>query len=130
MLKRRGNLRENYPLSSLKNGRLNGEQIISEEWVKESTSSKLTADQFRPHHAYGYQWWRFPDDFFENDYQYRCPETNDIFIDFGLGGQLIFVVPHLDMVVVLTGWDFKSPQENTLFLSCLAAVRDTQTGSN
>ena len=69
----------------LNNGSWEGEQIIPEEWVAESTKS-----YFSPYEGqgYGYQWWTIP--------------HTKIYQASGLYGQRILVIPELDMVVVFT----------------------------
>jgi len=78
----------------LKNGLLNGMQIISDDWVKESTAKQIEViDPISGQHTqdYGYQWWRtFP------------TPTFNMFYAAGFGGQFIFVIPNLNMVVVMT----------------------------
>jgi hypothetical protein len=73
-------------------GRWQGKQIVSEEWIRESTT------QHAPDRAYGYQWWlgwfRVRD---------RVPVV--CYSAQGLGGQFIFVFPELQMVAVFTGWN-------------------------
>ena len=74
----------------LNNGVWEGEQIIPEEWVKESTSV-----QFRRYSGtanYGYQWWVRT--FGEQNY--------DAYFAQGYAGQFIFVVPDLELVTVFT----------------------------
>lgn len=68
----------------LQRGTWAGEQIVSEEWVAESTRPRLTV---YGELQYGYQWW------FKEVNGYDVPLTA------GGGGQYIFVVPELDMVV-------------------------------
>jgi hypothetical protein len=81
----------------LTGGRWQGRQIISEEWIRESTS------QHAPDRAYGDQWWlgwfRVRD---------RVPVVS--YIAIGRGGQYIFVFPDLQMVAIFTGWN-----DNTLY---------------
>lgn len=76
----------------LHGGRWHGKQIISEEWIRESTT------QHAPDRAYGYQWWlgwfRVRD---------RVPVVS--YSAQGRGGQFIFVFPELQMVAVFTGWN-------------------------
>jgi CubicO group peptidase (beta-lactamase class C family) len=69
----------------LQRGRWDGEQIVSEEWVTESTQPRLTVSG---NIRYGYQWW-----FLEMS-GYDVPLTA------GGGGQYIFVVPELEQVAV------------------------------
>jgi CubicO group peptidase (beta-lactamase class C family) len=84
----------------LNGGRWQGKQIVSEEWVKESTKNRVDAKQF-PNwinaDGYGYQWWL------------RSFKVGDRVIPSyhaaGRGGQFIFVVPELDIVSVFTGWN-------------------------
>ena len=79
----------------LNGGVWNGEQVISEEWVEESTK-----DHASPSWAdgYGYQWWLET---------YRSGATSiDSFYAAGWGGQRITVFPSLDMVVVFTGGNY------------------------
>ncbi len=52
-----------------------------------------------PKAAYGYQWWRFQDD----HPTVSNLAVNDVYTAWGYGGQVIFIIPHLDMVVVSTG---------------------------
>lgn len=90
----------------LNNGLLNGEQIVPEDWVEESTAQHIVyVDSVSGADAaqYGYQWWEFLDDLVEG-----FVESNDLYYAFGFGGQFIFVVPHLDMVVATTAWDMDS----------------------
>lgn len=70
----------------LDGGRWNGEQVVPAEWVADSTSRHVDAD--REGTGYGYLWWVFP------------AAGHDAFAAVGFGGQLIEVVPDLDLVVV------------------------------
>jgi CubicO group peptidase (beta-lactamase class C family) len=70
----------------LKNGLLNSEQVVSEDWIAESTSKHTD--------YYGYQW------YVEENEAY--PEAGGMYNAFGAGGQFIFVLPNLNMVVVFT----------------------------
>jgi CubicO group peptidase (beta-lactamase class C family) len=75
----------------LQDGMWNGERVISEEWVVASTRPFIGA---WGNTQYGYQWW------FENVGGYDVRHTS------GYGGQYIFVVPELDMVIVTAaGYD-------------------------
>lgn len=76
-------------------GRYNDQQIIDESWIKASTSNQI-GDEFANYGAqqgikYGYQWW--------------VPSEGS-FMAVGWGGQTIFVMPELDVIVVKTGNDF------------------------
>ena len=74
----------------LNNGVWNGQQIISERWIKDSTSVQFTRSSGTA--DYGYQWWVRT--FGNNNY--------NVFFAQGHYGQYIFVVPDLKLVVVLT----------------------------
>ncbi len=69
----------------LNNGTWDGDQIVSEEWVRTSTSTITEVDDFT---GYGYQWWTTPE---LGMYSAR-----------GLYGQYIFVIPEYDIVVAFT----------------------------
>ena len=69
----------------LRDGRWNNHEIISPEWVTESTSRQIAADQTM---GYGYQWWIL---------------SPDRYGALGAHGQRIFVLKDMDMVVVFTG---------------------------
>jgi len=77
----------------LQNGIWNGEQLISKEWVEESTRAHMVANARLDRH-YGYYWWRekFPID-------KRWIET---YFASGNGGNKIYVFPTEDLVVVIT----------------------------
>ena len=86
----------------LKGGRWGDHQIVSENWVKESTKDQVGADKI-PKAAqadgYGFQWWLSSFKVGEQDF--------DSFSARGRGGQFILVVPKLELVAVFT-----SPAEN------------------
>jgi CubicO group peptidase (beta-lactamase class C family) len=69
----------------LNNGFWDGQQVVPEDWVRVSTEA---GREVEPGLDYCYQWWVFPDD--------------NMYAAQGLGGQKIYVLPDLDMVVVFT----------------------------
>jgi CubicO group peptidase (beta-lactamase class C family) len=79
----------------LNGGRAGGQQVISEEWIKESwkprTRSRWSGRQ------YGYGWW------------IDTLGGHPTYYAWGHGGQFIFVVPTLKMVVAATS--FPAPGE-------------------
>ena len=77
----------------LQKGMWNGEQLISKEWVEESTRAHLLANAQLDRH-YGYYWWRetFPIDT-------RWIES---YFASGNGGNKIYVFPTEGLVVVIT----------------------------
>jgi len=69
-------------------GRVGGRQVVSESWIQASlkprTQSRWSGRQ------YGYGWW------------IRTMAGHQVYYAWGYGGQFIFVVPDLRMVVVIT----------------------------
>ena len=97
----------------LNNGTWDGEQIVSSEWVNESTTLVST---YYGERGYAYQWWTMPD--------------LGVFYAAGMYGQYIFVSPEDDLVVVFTsGYGFSDVDENpSLFRNyILGAITDTQS---
>ena len=78
----------------LRNGQWDGRQVVSAEWVAESTSP-VVLDVSRDGSAYGYQWW--------------VPNSDDgatrVFAGNGYGGQFLLVSPQHDIVAVFNGWN-------------------------
>jgi CubicO group peptidase (beta-lactamase class C family) len=70
------------------NGKHNGKQIITEDWIRKSWGEYATSPWNG--HRYGYHWW--------------TREHNGVKIHFawGYGGQFIFVVPARQLVIVAT----------------------------
>ena len=74
----------------LNNGVWEGEQVIPQEWVQDSTTVQF--DRSSGSADYGYQWWVRT--FGDNNYHAYFAQ--------GHYGQYIFVVPELELVVVMT----------------------------
>jgi CubicO group peptidase (beta-lactamase class C family) len=72
----------------LNKGKWQGQQLVQEAWVNESTSVQV-ANTGR-YSQYGYQWWL------------RQFNGYDIWLAQGHGGQCIFVAPELNLVSVFT----------------------------
>lgn len=73
----------------LQEGRWNGRQVVPARWVQESTRRHSEGWPHR-YGAYGYLWWLPPDD------------PWDSFAAVGYGGQFLYVVPELQMLLVMT----------------------------
>ncbi len=73
----------------LNGGRWDGQQIIPEEYVLASTTWQSAGDSTGGYAAYGYQWWVTATD-----------AGYPAYFALGYGGQHIYVVPDLDLVVV------------------------------
>jgi CubicO group peptidase (beta-lactamase class C family) len=86
----------------LDKGRYNGAQIISEEWVRESTEQRLAQPMQR---WYGYQWW-------QTDFQVDGKTIAAIYSS-GWGGQFVFIFPELDLVFVANGENFDEYKQDS-----------------
>lgn len=83
----------------LTQGRHGALQVLPTEWVRESTSRRhLATDGF----GYGAQWWQGP---FELGRGSGVPWTSG----WGNGGQRVFVLPTLDVVMVITAGRYNQP---------------------
>jgi CubicO group peptidase (beta-lactamase class C family) len=78
----------------LNNGTWDGQQVVSEDWVLNSTSIHYD-ETYYPMDGFGYHWWRL------HDY--------NVIIAKGRYGQLICILPDYDMVVVFTA---KTTEDN------------------
>ena len=78
----------------LNNGHWENKQIVSEAWVKASTSEQIQKRKMDFYPGYGYQW------HIGFEQQYVAAAGNQ--------GQIIFLVPEKDLVVVFTG-NIKKP---------------------
>ncbi len=83
----------------LHQGKWEGENIVSEAWIEESTERYTV---FSSDGGYGYQWWVMNTSL-DGD-RGLVPYAD------GWGNQYIFVIPQLDMVVVATGEHFAGQQ--------------------
>lgn len=80
-----------FGLLFLHEGKANGRQLISGEWIRESTSEQVKLDEWDVMpgaNGYGYYWWR------------RITNGHQAYVASGYGGQLICIVPDLDLVIV------------------------------
>ena len=80
----------------LNEGRWNGRQIISKEWIHLSTACHIEINE---RDGYGFQWWKYNDDHPAG----KLLKDNDIFVAKGSEGQFIWIVPNLELVAVSTG---------------------------
>lgn len=100
-------------LLMLNNGKANGHQIISPEWIRESTQSRHpdTSERGLGNLGYAYQWWTLP--------------GTQAYSAIGLQGQYIFVDPPSRTVVVKLSYfppaDQAPARETIEFLKAAAA---------
>ena len=75
----------------LHEGMWDGKQIVSKEWVKESLTPAIDAEEgFK----YGYKWWLLP----------RTGGLGFVWMGQGFGGQHLMVFPEKDLIATFTAW--------------------------
>jgi CubicO group peptidase (beta-lactamase class C family) len=78
----------------LRKGRWGDKQVVPASWIAASTSAYTTDVFFTTYGSdYGYYWWLFP--------SRPGAADDDIIAASGSGGQWLFVVPKLDLVVAI-----------------------------
>lgn len=97
---------------ALQRGQWNGTQLVSAAWIDASTSKHTQFDS-GPTDGYGYLWW--------HGVLGSQGRQVPFFFANGAGGQFIFVVPQLDLVVVFTGENYGS---GTAIAKPYAALND------
>jgi len=80
-------------LMCLNEGKWRGRQVVSRDWISESTSVRITPGGYL---YYGYLWWITPTELYPIKYYQAI----------GAFGQEIVVIPELDIVVVITSNEF------------------------
>ena len=84
----------------LDNGAWQGQQLVSAEWIADTVVRRVDISSWATFSvAYGYQWWL--DDL---SYQGQPVET---WVTSGYGGQYLFVIPSLELVVAFTGHNYE-----------------------
>jgi CubicO group peptidase (beta-lactamase class C family) len=88
----------------LNHGAWNGQQIISADWIARSITPRFQANgYFGNLFFYGYQWWMGRS--LRGDKEVKWTAA------MGLGGQRIFIIPELDLVVMCTGGLYGRPKD-------------------
>ncbi len=91
----------------LNDGVWQNKQLVSKEWIRESTKPHVHESKF---FNYGYQWWHHS----RNTLQWWkepntvSPEEHDLITAMGHGGQYIMIIRDLNLVVVTTASDFEN----------------------
>jgi CubicO group peptidase (beta-lactamase class C family) len=99
----------------LNRGQWNGQQIVSAEWIAQSTAPRFQAvGYFGGTLFYGYQWWM-------GRSLTGGKETKWIGA-FGWGGQRIFIVPELDIVMMTTAAQYGQPKEGLAAIDILTNI--------
>ncbi len=102
----------------LHDGMWDGKQIVSKDWVKQSLTPFIEAEEgFK----YGYKWWLLP----------RTDRQGHIWMARGFGGQRLMVFPEEDLIAVFTGWEIlKDPAgDRELVNRILPALRVRNCGA-
>lgn len=95
----------------LQRGQWQGRQVVPADWIGESMQPRLsTGDGLQ----YGYQWWAGNVDAAGRTYEWHA--------GFGNGGQRLYMVPGLDLVVVMTAGDYNSPYIGRLANQLLQSI--------
>jgi len=84
----------------LNGGTWQGLQLISAAWVADSIVPRVDLSTVSTQSkAYGYQWWL-------DDFSYK-EQVIEAWVTKGFGGQYVFVIPSLDLVVAFTGSNYE-----------------------
>jgi CubicO group peptidase (beta-lactamase class C family) len=82
----------------LNRGKWRGRQIVPAEWIMQSTLPHVTTE---PVGGYGFQWWST----FTGQHDQRL----QVIAAIGNGGQRLFIVPDIDLAVVMTAGEYGDP---------------------
>lgn len=96
----------------LNDGYWNNKQIVSREWMFESTKPRVAESEY---FDYGYQWWLRSG---QNKRWWVEPQSasgkeHEMIIALGWGGQYIMVVKELNLVVITTASDYGNDKANS-----------------
>lgn len=104
----------------LDGGVWNGQRIVSREWVRESSAPHSSLNETDD---YGFAWWR-------RSYEVRG-QTIDTYYASGNGGQLLFVVPELELVALIQAGNYSDGRTRNEFrdLYMLESILPAAMGS-
>ena len=84
----------------LENGAWQGERLISADWIADTVVRRVDISSWATFsEAYGFQWWL-------DDLTYKFQPVEP-WVTSGYGGQYLFVIPSLDLVVAFTGQNYE-----------------------
>jgi CubicO group peptidase (beta-lactamase class C family) len=96
-------------------GMWNGEKIVSADWIEKSITPRFqAAGYFGGTLFYGYQWWMGRSLAGAKEVKWVAA--------FGWGGQRIFIVPELELVMMTTAAQYGKPKEGLAAMDILANV--------
>ena len=85
-----------------KGGKWDGKQIVSADWIRQSTQMQVEGQQLGPFMVhYGYL-------FLVGDPLFEAPNLKGFYVASGNGGQVIWVIPKSDLIIVITGSNYDS----------------------
>ena len=100
------------------NGSWNGEQLLPENWVKESIQPATANKQKR----YGYQFWLNGSDDKDPSKHWFPDAPADMFFADGYGGQNVFIIPSKKLIVVRLG--VKTIDENKYLGEVIRSIKN------
>jgi CubicO group peptidase (beta-lactamase class C family) len=102
----------------LHGGNWNGKQLISKDWVTDSVTPFIRAEE---DYKYGFKWWLLP----------RKDSGDLVWMARGFGGQNLIVFPREGLIATFTGWDIlgSADPEHEFVTRVLSAVRANNCGS-
>lgn len=99
----------------LNRGQWNGQQVVSADWIAQSITPRFQAvGYFGGTLFYGYQWWMGRSLAGGKDITWVAA--------FGWGGQRIFIVPELDLVMMTTTAQYGQPKEGLAAIDILSNI--------
>jgi CubicO group peptidase (beta-lactamase class C family) len=99
----------------LNRGQWNGRQIVPADWIAQSIVPRFQAiGLFASTQFYGYQWWMGRS--LAGDKEIKWVAA------FGWGGQRIFIVPGLDLVMMTTAAQYGQPKEGAAAIDILSNI--------
>ena len=100
-------------------GSWNGDQVLPAWWIRESTTAHVNAEGNGALY-YGYQWWLGRSLLNGDELRWIA--------GFGSGGQRLFVVPRLDLVVAVNAFNYRHAIPVAILNRfVLAAITDRNT---
>ncbi|MCK1395385.1 serine hydrolase [Bradyrhizobium sp. 1] len=99
----------------LNRGQWNGQQIVSADWIAQSITPRFQAIGFFGSTLfYGYQWWMGRSLVGDKEIKWVAAV--------GWGGQRIFIVPELDLVMMTTAAQYGQPKEGLAAIDILSNI--------
>ncbi|HXH42373.1 MAG TPA: serine hydrolase [Bradyrhizobium sp.] len=91
----------------LSDGQLDGKQIVPAEWITRCTTPVVSSDELR---RYGYQWFLL-DVAFGRPKGWAPGRLERMWMAQGEGGQRLFIIPALQLVIALTAGNYSSEDQ-------------------